>query len=156
MSTTIYNTEDGFKLLHDADDPILPLGVEHPNAEDDPWWLSKDEALAAAASIFAQYGAAVPQAVNNVVTTPAAVFEEHGDERESWNHTALSAAAKHGRVVEFGYAKGGGQIIEQRRLEPDQVIQNRTGGWLVVGQDPDRGEVRAFRLDRITGFVSVA
>lgn len=154
MTSLIYQTEDGLKLLHDGDDPILPLGVEHPNAEGAPWWLSKDEALAAAASIFAQYGAAVPQTVVNNVT-PAAVFEEHGDERESWNHVALQAAIDHGRVAEFRYAKADGSIIETRRVEPEAITQSRRG-TLVTGWDPDRRDVRAFRLDRIQGYVSVA
>jgi predicted DNA-binding transcriptional regulator YafY len=60
----------------------------------------------------------------------------------------------HGKTVTFNYAKGGGRVIEPRRLAPESVEQ--VGNHLTVtGYDPDRNSVRAYRSDRIKGQVSV-
>ena len=66
----------------------------------------------------------------------------------------LRVAAIHGVEVEFRYAKGEGSVIELRRLVPEAVKVARDGSVSFVGQDPDRDDVRQYRLDRIKGTVS--
>ena len=46
-------------------------------------------------------------------------------------------------------------MIEQRRLFP-KASYAAPNGIVIVGDDPDRDDVRAFRLDRIQGEVVVA
>lgn len=158
----IYANDDEFQVIYDAGDTDLPIGVADGHA-DAVYWLGKDEALAVAAAIFSQFGAAVPGVINVTVGQategrtfdPSSLFEENGDERESWNAAALQAAIDHRREARFSYAKGeNGSVIETRRIEPEAITQTRRGS-LVVGWDPDRRDTRAFRLDRIAGFVSV-
>lgn len=74
----------------------------------------------------------------------------------SFNEGLMRLAAVHDKVVTFRYAKGDGSIIEARRLLPESVFRNKDGDLLFGGQDPDRGEYRAYRIDRIRGEVSVA
>ncbi|MEU8242473.1 WYL domain-containing protein [Actinoplanes missouriensis] len=73
---------------------------------------------------------------------------------------ALAGAAHDRRPVAFGYTKptretppaGGtatGAAPERRRLDPYGLVFHG-GRWFVTGHDHDRGEVRTFRLDRIT------
>jgi len=47
---------------------------------------------------------------------------------------------------------GGPQKTEARRLDPYGIVF-RNGHWYVVGHDPDREAIRAFRADRIVGTV---
>lgn len=73
----------------------------------------------------------------------------------SFNEAVLRLAAIHERTVEFRYAKGkSGRTIETRRLVPQEVRQ--VGDHLTfVGFDPDRDDVRAYRVDRMKGEVTV-
>jgi predicted DNA-binding transcriptional regulator YafY len=73
----------------------------------------------------------------------------------SFNEALLRLAAIHERTVEFRYAKGkSGRTIETRRLVPQEVRQ--VGDHLTfVGFDPDRDDVRAYRVDRMKGEVTV-
>jgi predicted DNA-binding transcriptional regulator YafY len=71
------------------------------------------------------------------------------------NEALLRIAAIHGVEVEFSYAKGEGSIIERRRLIPENIQVSGEGNVSFVGQDPDRDDVRQFRLDRIKGQVSL-
>lgn len=72
----------------------------------------------------------------------------------SFNEGLMRLAAVHNMPVAFRYAKGDGKVIEQRTLVPSDV---KTVGDHVTftGFDPDRDEVRAYRVDRIKGTVSV-
>ena len=58
------------------------------------------------------------------------------------------------KEIQFAYDKGEG-VIEQRRLFP-KVSYAAPNGIVITGDDPDRDDVRAFRLDRIQGEVVVA
>ena len=71
----------------------------------------------------------------------------------SFNEGMLRLAAIHKRQVTFRYAKGDGGFIEQRNLNPERVEDD---GESVIGRDPDRDDVRRYRLDRIKGEVSFA
>jgi len=64
---------------------------------------------------------------------------------------ALSAALEAGKVVRFSYRRADG-VQEERTVDPFGLVF-RGGGWYLVGQDRDRGEVRAFRLSRFTASV---
>lgn len=70
------------------------------------------------------------------------------------NETLLKVAAQYDLTVEFRYAKGTGGVIETRRLQPGS-FSNHKGNTVIVGYDPDREDVRAYRLDRIKGQVSI-
>jgi predicted DNA-binding transcriptional regulator YafY len=67
---------------------------------------------------------------------------------------ALLAAQLQGLRVRFRYRRPGAQP-QTRTLDPAGLV-HRGGRWYVVGHDPDRGERRAFRLDRIAGDVELA
>ncbi|MEO6700572.1 MAG: WYL domain-containing protein [Jatrophihabitantaceae bacterium] len=62
----------------------------------------------------------------------------------------LVAAVSGKRVVQFEHRKPFAEAAERRTIEPWGVLSWR-GRWYVVGHDRDRGEVRSFRLDRISG-----
>ena len=59
------------------------------------------------------------------------------------------AEALHARIpCRFGYLKAGAPMPEVRRLEPWGLV-HAEGHWYAVGRDPEAGEPRAFRLDRM-------
>jgi predicted DNA-binding transcriptional regulator YafY len=62
---------------------------------------------------------------------------------------ALAAAAHQRRRVRIRYASYRGEASE-RDLDPYGLVVHG-GRWYVTGHDHRRGEVRTFRLDRITG-----
>jgi proteasome accessory factor B len=64
----------------------------------------------------------------------------------------LVAAVSDRRVVQFSHRKPTAESAEKRTVEPWGVLSWR-GRWYVVGHDRQRGEVRSFRLDRISGAV---
>ena len=71
------------------------------------------------------------------------------------NEAIMRLAALHRRMVKFRYAKGNGNVIETRKLVP-QEIQSVKGNTIFVGQDPDRDdEYRAYRVDRMKGEVVI-
>lgn len=74
----------------------------------------------------------------------------------SFNEGLMRLAAVHGKTVTFRYAKGSGANIEQRSLHPETVATDAKGVVRFVGIDPDREEVRAYRIDRMKGEVTVA
>lgn len=69
------------------------------------------------------------------------------------NEGLIAAAIVYERTVEFAYDKGSG-VIEQRRVIP-RATYAAPNGVVVTGDDQDRDDVRAFRLDRIQGSVRV-
>lgn len=78
------------------------------------------------------------------------------DRRESWNRVALETAAALDAGVTFRYAKGVGEAsIESRVLSEVFDVREVKGHVVVTGFDPDRNDVRAYRLDRIKGTVQV-
>jgi proteasome accessory factor B len=64
--------------------------------------------------------------------------------------TPLLAAVQAGRAVTFDHRRGGpvGEVV-RRTVEPWGVVSWR-GRWYLVGHDRDRGELRSFRLSRIS------
>jgi hypothetical protein len=75
----------------------------------------------------------------------------------SFNEAMLRLASIHKRPVRFRYAKGDGEFIESRVLNPEALVG--TGDDLaVIGHDPDdrAGNTRSFWLDRIKGEVVFA
>lgn len=74
--------------------------------------------------------------------------------RAEYNHEALELASEYGRMAVFQYEKEGTRSIEKRRLLP-QEIQINHDNVLAIGHDPDRGGIRAYRLDRVVGFVKI-
>ncbi|QUQ64778.1 helix-turn-helix transcriptional regulator [Kutzneria sp. CA-103260] len=65
----------------------------------------------------------------------------------------LSAAVRAGEELRFDYrSPGRPEDAEQhppRRVQPQHLVV-RAGRWYVVGWDPDRGDWRTFRADRMT------
>jgi proteasome accessory factor B len=66
----------------------------------------------------------------------------------------LVAAVSGRRVVQFTHQKPSADAPEKRTVEPWGVLSWR-GRWYVVGHDRNRGEVRSFRLDRISGEIKL-
>ena len=155
MSThteTLYESEKSEVML-DLEDDNLPIKVR---ADADYAWLNKGEAYAVAQAILAglkRVGFTPP--AQPTEATPATVHAEEGDERTSWNKHAFEAAAKLDLGVRFSYAKGDGNVIEQRQMRPHDMADSREGHTLVTGYDLDRDEPRVFRLDRVKGYVEV-
>ncbi len=54
------------------------------------------------------------------------------------------------RLVELDYYKEAEDTFTQRRVEPYALMNGREG-WYVVAFDPDKDDVRHFRLDRVRG-----
>ena len=73
----------------------------------------------------------------------------------SFNEGILRLAAVHARPVEFRYAKSPAAPIETRRFTPTGIGQANDGAFVVMGNDEDREQPRAFRLDRIKGDVKI-
>jgi predicted DNA-binding transcriptional regulator YafY len=72
----------------------------------------------------------------------------------SFNEAMLRVAAAHNRLASFRYAKGDGEVIEARTLKPS-AVRTVEDHVTFTGYDPDRDEVRAYRLDRIKGEVGI-
>lgn len=72
----------------------------------------------------------------------------------SFNEGLIRFAGVHDREVAFTYVKTPGSPVEHRRLKPTKVTQHN-GHVNFFGYDPDRGEVRQFRSDRIRGEVTL-
>jgi predicted DNA-binding transcriptional regulator YafY len=73
----------------------------------------------------------------------------------SFNEAIIRVAAVHGRRIQFRYAKGDGEIIETRTVEPKSVVVKNGDHMTFNGYDPDRDEIRSYRLDRIKGDVAM-
>lgn len=133
--------------------------VEH---SDENVWISIEEydghvVTSAGALLDPETAAKVAAAIApQPETTPANLFgASDADERTNWNRVALSIAIEHGRTAEFGYSKAVTTAIERRLLKPEYVNEAKDGSVLVVGYDPLRDDYRAYRLDRIVGYVEV-
>jgi predicted DNA-binding transcriptional regulator YafY len=70
------------------------------------------------------------------------------------HRTSLLEAQLTRTTVRFGYTDATGHASE-RTVDPHALVHRR-GRWYVVGHDHDRGERRAFRLDRIASDVRTA
>lgn len=144
---TIVTTNDGQLVAkYDPNDAELPIGVvagrlTGDEASTDYAWMEPDEARRLASAILAKVGGGAASAA------PASEM--------SFNEGLLRLAAVHGKTVTFRYAKGSGGIIEQRVLKPSKV-QEVDGHLSFTGFDPDRDDVRSYRVDRMKGEVSVA
>ena len=72
--------------------------------------------------------------------------------RAGADDTAIAAviaeAISHRRLLSFEYYKENEDEFSTRTLEPYQLVNGREG-WYVAGYDPQREDVRHFRLDRI-------
>lgn len=83
---------------------------------------------------------------------PERVLVRHGAEGSGVR--TLLGALREGRRVAFAYRAADGSRSE-RQVDPWGVIA-REGRWYLVGHDAGRDGVRAFRVDRIEGAVSVS
>jgi proteasome accessory factor B len=68
-------------------------------------------------------------------------------------YAPLAEAATRRRAVTFEHRRSGATAVMSRHLQPWGLV-SRSGRWYVVGFDVDRGDSRAFRLDRIVGPVT--
>jgi predicted DNA-binding transcriptional regulator YafY len=130
-STPIYGGVEAELTLHPSDAYKFRLEDDQENVV----WLLADDAVGIARAILA--------AENETLT---------GD---NVNEALLATAARYNSTVRFRYAKGNGDVIETRLFQPEK-IDTYADHKTVVGFDPERDDVRAFRLDRIKGQVAVA
>lgn len=138
MSLSVIYKNDDLEVLHDSD--VLGgtvIGLE----TDGEAWLNKEDALAVVNAVLKQLEP----------NEPVESVQADG----SLGETLLAAAIKFGCTTYFGYAKGNGNTIEQRKLTPYE-IREVPGGKIVFGYDPDREDVRAYRLDRIKGGIALS
>lgn len=90
------------------------------------------------------------------VSDQDALLIPYATERERYNAEALTLAIDRGRLAVFQYEKGkGSSSIEKRRVKPEEAYLSGEGDPIVTGFDPDRQATRAFRLDRIVGYVKI-
>ncbi len=134
----------GAKVVRDPDNiGNMPIGFEEAG---DYIWLDENEIAPAIAAIAAAQGVSVAGVtVNNTFSNGLS---------GSLNEQLIQVAINHDIEVEFAYAKGSGEVIEHRRLVPTK-LDDAKGHKIVTGFDPDRDDVRAYRLDRIKGTVSI-
>ncbi|BBA96156.1 hypothetical protein RVR_1328 [Actinacidiphila reveromycinica] len=67
---------------------------------------------------------------------------------------ALMVATRERKAVAFDYRKANAARPEPRLVEP-WALECWRGHWYLAGHDRDRGDVRVFRLSRISGRVKV-
>jgi proteasome accessory factor BC len=72
----------------------------------------------------------------------------HGRSDDTDVARRISAAITEHRLLELDYYKENEDEFSQRRVEPYALV-NGQEGWYVASFDPDKGEMRHFRLDRI-------
>jgi proteasome accessory factor B len=99
-----------------------------------------------------EYDVEIPT-IKSVVSTPETAKPDQSPEQK-YNEALATFAKDNDAVLTFGYAKGKSKPVEQRRVEPETIYHNK-GRTIIVGNDPDRDDVRAFRLDRICGRAHV-
>lgn len=133
--------------------PTLQVALEIQ--EDDQLaqaFLDRDKAIEVANAIL-EHVRYEPE-VEPEVTTPAAI---HGDDpREAWNLSALTVAERLSLPVTFRYTKNGDGDPQERRLSKvTDVFESKAGNFLVEDIDPNRDDVRHFRLDWIRDYVMV-
>lgn len=134
--------EDGIQIIRDPQATAgCSLAIAVENCE--YYWISDDE--------LPEFVATLAAAGNVTVTlNKSAPVPTSG----SFNEQLLQVAINNDRRVAFKYAKGQGAIIESRQLDPVK-LDDVKGHKIVTGFDPDRDEIRAYRLDRIQGTVSI-
>ena len=72
----------------------------------------------------------------------------HGRSDDSDVARRISRAIVGHKLVELDYYKENEDEFSLRRVEPYALVNGREG-WYVASFDPDRGEMRHFRLDRV-------
>lgn len=71
------------------------------------------------------------------------------DMTDGTSELAVCAAARaQGRMLAFSYRKAGEDAEEERRAVPLD-LRREDGAWYLDAHDPDRGDTRTFRLDRM-------
>jgi predicted DNA-binding transcriptional regulator YafY len=141
--TTIFDDDAGTAVAYNPDDNTpIRLIVEGEGG------LYADEAIEAAKAILDALSASGDLVAGDHIVRASDV---------SFNEGALRLAAAHGRTVEFRYAKGkDGTNIEIRRLVPHEIKPGKDGALIFLGHDPDRDDVRAYRVDRMKGEVHIS
>ena len=100
---------------------------------------------------FAETTRGLLRRINSLVVSPTsldevAILSQRID--ESGLAEIANALAKK-MTIEFSYLKYGAESAELRRVNPLGLSAWR-GSWYLVGEDHDRGDVRVFKLERIT------
>jgi hypothetical protein len=138
---TLRTFDDGTAIIRDPNGAGgMTLGIDDGGGE--YTWIDDDNVAEFVATIAAAFDL-------RVAGTSAS-----GVAGESLNEQLLQVAIDNDVQVRFNYAKGDGAIIEARALTPVKLDEAK-GHKIVTGFDPDREDIRAYRLDRIKGTVSV-
>lgn len=139
--------EDGTQIVRDpAGIGGMPLAITEDPENGDFVWFAEGDIPELVATIAAAFDVAV---------NPRTVEYANGvDPDASLNEQLLQVAINNGAGIAFQYAKGDGAVIETRHLQPVKLDEVR-GQKIVTGFDPDRDDIRAYRLDRIKGTVKV-
>ena len=126
------------------------LKIEGPDEQGDTLVVVSEDGREAGLYIDA-HGVSVLRRALSEPTESAPPADEPFD--LDWNRSAAAAAIHFEKEISFSYDKGEG-VIEQRRLFP-KASYDAPNGTVIMGDDPDRNDVRAFRLDRIQGEVVI-
>lgn len=121
---------------------VVDLEIDERDGDVASAAFQPDGAIAVGEALIEAAGGSIPPKDDGSIVRAADV---------SWNEALLRVAKAHNRPVQFKYAKGAGAIIEPRKLIPQSFSDG-----VVTGYDPDRGGIRAYRLDRIRGEVAAA
>lgn len=136
--------EDGVQIVRD---PTSTAGMSLAIYDGaDYTWIDDDD--------IPEFVAVIAAALDVTVNPRTVAYANGVDPDASLNEQLLQVAINNDVEVEFAYAKGNGSVIEPRRLNPEK-LDTVKGHKIVTGFDPDRDDIRAYRLDRIKGTVAV-
>jgi len=154
VSTDVWDVEEGYLIRKEV--------ATLPDID-----LAPDERAALLLAAQAWEGQAGPGDPDRAIMKLSLASASSGDEEPgagSWLHARVDASAPvlqklfdaiaRSKRVTFAYRRGGGEAPQKRTVDP-YALRHR-GAWYLAGFDHLRGEVRHFKLDRISGKVSVA
>lgn len=154
MYPEIYSQDDGRLRVYADPGADQEIGIyasfteeAEPNYQK-AVWFEADQLPEFIGAITAAVGLNVAPAAGVVVNNSTSLASG------TLNEKLLALAIEADLSVAFTYAKGEGQFLEERTLEPHEVREVK-GNKLVLGYDVDRDDVRAYRLDRIKGRVAL-
>lgn len=151
------NITPGAKIIVNGGDQ-KHLVIDRADAVDRAPWTSD----AGPSAIFVELASngfvsyVYPSEIAEVIPAKAEAFVSSlPTSANSWNSQLAALSVEHERALTFKYDKGNG-VIETRTIDPTHVFESKRGGEVVVGYDPDRNDIRAYRLDRIQGYAEAS
>lgn len=100
---------------------------------------------------FADTTRALLRRINSLLVSPTSPdeIEFASSQIDESGLAEIANALARKMTIEFSYLKFGAEVAEVRRVNPLGLSAWR-GSWYLVGEDHDRGDVRVFKLERIS------